>query len=103
MSGAITWQRGFEENNINMAFELASKLDCFTDLLKLLSCLNQVDLYFKCCNFALNVHEILYNFKKTSQEIIAASTKKFYDCPIMPWVPVVELNFGQEIFFLRRS
>jgi len=39
--------------------------------------------------------------QKDSNKIIEASEIKFHDCPIMPWIPVIEPDFGQEKFLIE--
>lgn len=39
--------------------------------------------------------------QKGSHIIIEASEIKFHDCPIMPWVPVIEPYFRQERFLIK--
>jgi hypothetical protein len=38
--------------------------------------------------------------QKTSDEINVAASFRFYTCPYLPWIPVIEPDFGQERFFL---
>ncbi|XP_070498764.1 uncharacterized protein [Chironomus tepperi] len=79
LSGAITWQKGLRNNGINEAIGLAKRLNCSSDLSELFNCINQ----------------------KSSEEIIMASKVKFHGCPIMPWIPVIEPDFGQERFLIE--
>ena len=47
MSGAITWQTGLDKNNIELAKQVAQKLNCSTNMNDLVNCLKAVnDRYF---------------------------------------------------------
>ncbi|KAL7039244.1 hypothetical protein ACKWTF_009843 [Chironomus riparius] len=77
-SGAITWQNGFESDGIASAIKMAEKLNCSTNVSEMFECFNE----------------------RTSQEINVAASFDFYTCPVLPWIPVIEPDFGQDRFFL---
>lgn len=43
MSGAITWQTGLDKNNIELAQQVAEKLNCSTTMNDLIECLKNVN------------------------------------------------------------
>jgi carboxylesterase type B len=48
MSGAITWQKGLDKNNINIAKEVAASLNCTTNISDMVQCLRMVKNIFFC-------------------------------------------------------
>ena len=47
MSGAVTWQIGLENNNLNFTMQVAEKLNCSKNLDDLYQCLKSVNIFKK--------------------------------------------------------
>ncbi|KAL7039248.1 hypothetical protein ACKWTF_009844 [Chironomus riparius] len=77
MSGAITWQTGLDRDNMNLVKQVAKRLSCPINVDDMIPCLQT----------------------KSAKDIIQAGSRSYYGCLVMPWLPVVEQDFGQERLF----